>query len=337
VLDANGLLTLVAVAGSFPIDQLSLRSLGANGQPQGPTTFLAESGSMQPAVATDAAGFRAVAVMNASSELAVRLVSPTGQVVWRSATQTGDAFAGLQSVAFLGNGDIGVLYRTGFDTTAVVVGRRYARADGAPGNAVTFSTPPIGFSVGQVVSGTRIIAAIQAGLPRVACFDLAAGQCFGQPFAAGTRLGAITLDPTADTVYVTGTAPGATPRPRLTALDATAGSVRFDITLTDQAPGEGRAVFVRNGVPVLVATRTDGTDPTAEGLEFYTLSLGGELIERGSVNLGPRVVLREVAYHAPTDRAWLSAETRAADGSFATALAAVSMAGPSRIFRDGFD
>jgi hypothetical protein len=334
-MDADGRLTLAAIAGPFASAQLAVRRLTSAGTPDGPIALYGESGAFQSVATASADGSRTVALGLVDDRIVVRRIAADGQLAWRSVFAPGGTFLRLEALATLANGDLGLVYAIGFDDDARLVGLRFARDTGTVGTPIVYDVRPGGFVPGPaIVDGQRMIVALQANQPRIMCFDFGTGSCWTLTYVAGEAVAAIALDAASNTLYVAGTTSGG--RARLTALDRNTGVPRFDRALVDAPPGQGHSVFVREGQPVLMATRS-APDGSIEGLEFHRITAQGDVVDRGSLNFGPRIIPLDTAWSADVGRLYLTSNRVLPDGSFGTHLASVAIDEPGRIFADSFD
>lgn len=334
-MDATGRLSLASIAGPFPSVQLAVRRLASDGAPEGPAALYGESGAVQSLVAAAADGSRTVALGLLDDRIVVRRIAPDGQLAWRTVFTPAGTSLRLEALAVLGDGDPGLVYVTGFNDDARLVGLRFARDTGVAGTPIVYDTRPGGFVAGTpVVDGQRMLVAFQANRPSVNCVDFVDGACWRVTFGPDTAIAGLALDAASSTLYVAGTNTGG--RPRLTALNSSTGTLRFDRSLVAPPAGVGHSVFVRENQPVLVATR-NAPDGTIEGLEFHTFTTQGDVVDRGSLTLGPRIIPMETAWSPAVGRLYLTSNRVLPDGSFGTHLVSVAFDTPGRIFGDGFD
>lgn len=337
--DPAGRIGLASIAGDPAASQLALRRLDADGAPSGPAQFLGEPGAITPFAATAADGTRAVAFSTVGGEVVVRLTGVDGAQRWRTGFPTGMSVARVTALGFLGDGDVVVLYTVGSGADSSLRVQRLARADGSAASPVI--VPANGFAsvVSFAVVGQRVFAALETGIMRVLIIDVGAGGVvsidLGPSSAARVRDLALSADGTR--LYAAGTRYNPEPRPRLLARDATTGGPIYDVTVTDGAPGEGRAALVRGSDVVLVAERSPDPSRGSEGAELSTIAPDGTVLSRASINAGPRLAIREARYDPATDRAWLLGNAVAPDGTLAPAVLGVAFDAPARIFADGFE
>jgi hypothetical protein len=145
------------------------------------------------------------------------------------------------------------------------------------------------------------------------------------------------FDPAQDTLYVGLTALGNPTTPRLLALNATTGAVRADATLGARPVRAVRGVFVRGGNPVLVADRQPEGGPESQGLEMFTFTPQGQLLEQASLNAGQRLEVDQLRYDAVADRAYLLGTRTPLRGAAEPSLLGVAFDRPAQVFADGFE
>jgi hypothetical protein len=334
-LDATGRLSLASIAGPFPSVQLAVRRLAADGTPEGPAALFGEAGALQTLITASADGSRTIALGLLDDRIVVRRIAADGQLAWRTVFTPAGTSLRLEALAALGDGDLGLIYATGFGDDSRLVGVRFARDTGVAGTPIVFDTRPGGFVPGPaVVDGQRMIVAVQANAPSVNCFDFVTASCWRVVFAPGAAVAGLALDPASSTLFIAGTT--ADGQPRLSARNSSTGTLRFDGLVTAPPVGQGLSVFVRETQPVLVATR-NAPDGSIEGLEFHTFSPQGSVVDRGSLTLGPRIIPLETVWSPAVGRLYLTSNRVLPDGSFGTHLVSVAFDTPGRIFADGFD
>jgi hypothetical protein len=340
-LDAQDRLSVATAVGNFPPSQLGLRQFGPDGALlQGPT-FSAEPGISGPLTAVAADGTRLLAASLGESSVVVRLIEATGQTRWRRVITTGGSFPRAYGIFRLPGGDAAILYTPGFGPPAGLVGQRLAQSDGAPAAPISVAAVGFGFPRRVQQDGARVLAAVvDDSRVQFACFDfLANNVCFNRegPTLDLATFADMAFDPAQATLYAGLTAAGSVARPRLIALDSTTGAVRADTTLEERPVSAVRGVFVRGGNPVLVANRRPDAGSGSPGLEMYTLSPQGQLLEQASLNAGQRLEVHQLRYDPVADRAYLLATRVPPQGAAEPSLVGVAFDRPAQVFSDGFE